>query len=61
MPRSDPDHPALGGEPFPLDPALIEKRGEFPEHSDEPQPRLTGEEARARAALRLITWMIEHG
>lgn len=48
-------------EPFPFDPDRTEERGEFPDHSDEPQPRLTGAEARTRARAALLLWRSMHG
>jgi len=48
-------------EPFPLEPERIRPRGKFPKHSDEPQPLLTADEARARARKRLEDWIAAHG
>ena len=50
-------------EPFPLDPPVILRRGDFPEHSDEipVRPVRTAEEARAYARARLEAWRVDHG
>lgn len=45
-------------EPIPLDPVLIEHRGEFPVHSELPGRRvLTLAEARHQARQRLEDWL----
>ena len=51
----------MSDEPFPLTPVRRERRGEFPEHSDVPQPLLTAEDARQLARIRLEDWITEHG
>lgn len=47
-------------EPIPLNPTRHEQRGMFPPHSDEPQPLLSGEDARNAARFRLIQWLAAH-
>ena len=46
-------------EPIPLNPALIEPRGTFPDHTDHPHPPLSAEQARAYARQRLENWLAE--
>ena len=51
----------MADEPIPLDPAEIEPRGTFPDHTDHPHPPLSAEAARAQARQRLEEWRAEHG
>ena len=49
-------------EPFPLEPAQIEPRGEFPDHDDSHRvPRFTAEQAARYARLKLELWELTHG